>query len=431
MDLFEQFMRGFPKLEDFSRIEVGLSGGLDSVVLLHLLARAARQHRFDLRAVHVHHGLSENADIWAGFCQNLCSRLNIPLRVVRIQIEQDGSGIEAAARKQRYRVFADGLSDIVALAHHQDDQAETFLLAAVRGGGLRGLAAMPVWRNLNSQTRIWRPLLEFGRCDLAAYAEEQGLDYVEDESNADNRFLRNWFRNEVLPHWQLRIPSVQRHILANIRSLQQDLALLDQVIEADYQDICSDGFFDIAKWRASDDLRRRHVLLHFLRSHDVTAPQAVVHEMERVLLQAEQGEWRLPQADIYAYRNRLRLLPKGWEHRLPWTEKPLKGRLQTILQTAGFVLKPHPNGLSEAALHQQGMIRTFHTGDHIAQAYGSKTVGKILQEAHVLPAVRRHWPVLADVSGQHCLAVANFRTDCNQSAEEGWWPVYEPFQAFY
>ena len=178
-------------------IEVGLSGGLDSVVLLHVLAGLRPRFGFVLRAVHVHHGLNAAADEWAAFCADLCRSLDVPLRVENVHIEAGGLGVEAAARRERYAAFVRGGANVLALAHHQDDQVETFMLAALRGGGLRALAAMPMWRPLDAHTQIWRPLLGYTREQLADYAEANALAYVEDSSNADTALLRNWLRQQA------------------------------------------------------------------------------------------------------------------------------------------------------------------------------------------------------------------------------------------
>ena len=229
--LFKSFHAAFPDLPSHTVVEVGLSGGLDSVVLLHLLHRTREFHHFDLRAVHVHHGLSTNADSWAKFCQDYCRGLNVTLRVCRVNVEKQGKGLEAAARAARYQAFSDGLKKIIVLAHHRNDQIETFMLSAVRGGGLRGMAAMPVWRDLNEEIQIWRPLLAFSRQELAEYAQQWGLSFVEDESNEDSGYLRNWMRNQALPKWQQRIPNFEQQICTNVRLLQEDLQLLDELIE--------------------------------------------------------------------------------------------------------------------------------------------------------------------------------------------------------
>ena len=128
---------------------VGFSGGLDSTVLLYLLAADAEARRDGLRAIHVHHGLHAEADAWATHCQRICDALDVPLAIVRVEVDRaSGLGLEGAARDARHRAFAEALGDdgILALAHHRDDQAETFLLRALRGSGVDGLAAMRPWR---------------------------------------------------------------------------------------------------------------------------------------------------------------------------------------------------------------------------------------------------------------------------------------------
>lgn len=264
--LFKSFQTAFPDLPNHTVFEVGLSGGLDSVVLLHLLHRMREFRHFDLRAVHVHHGLSTNADSWAKFCQDYCQRLDVALRVCRVNVQNQGKGLEAAARAARYQAFSDGLRKIIVLAHHHNDQIETFMLSAVRGGGLRGMAAMPVWRNLNEEIQIWRPLLAFSRQELAEYAQQWGLSFVEDESNEDSGYLRNWMRNQALPQWQQRIPNFEQQICANVRLLQEDLQLLDELIESEYQRISPNGIFSISLWRQCTPLLRRRLLWYFCES---------------------------------------------------------------------------------------------------------------------------------------------------------------------
>ena len=164
--LLETLRLSARSLPDGCMVRVGLSGGLDSVVLLHMLACLREEIGLDVHALHVHHGLSRNADEWLLFCTRLCQEWNVPFRSVKVEVKKDGLGIEAAARKARYQAFSDDPSGIIALAHHQDDQIETFMLAAVRGGGIKALAAMPQWRKLDEGTQIWRPLLTFSRKEL-------------------------------------------------------------------------------------------------------------------------------------------------------------------------------------------------------------------------------------------------------------------------
>ena len=265
-------------------IEIGLSGGLDSVVLLHVLAVLRPRFGFVLRTVHVHHGLNAAADEWAAFCADLCCSLDVPLRLEHVNVEAAGLGVEAAARRERYAAFARGGADVLALAHHQDDQVETFMLAALRGGGLRALAAMPMWRPLDAHTQIWRPLLAHTRAQLADYAAANALAYVEDSSNDDTALLRNWLRRQALPAWRQRLPQLDRHLLSSVALLQEEQALLNEVVAADWAEIHQGCDFDLARWRQLSGLRRRQQLLQFARAHSLGMPRyAAVADFERVL----------------------------------------------------------------------------------------------------------------------------------------------------
>src|SRR5512146_476912 len=196
-----------PLLPKRSHILIGLSGGMDSVVLLHLLHSLAPRFDWRLSALHVHHGISPNAGDWADFCAGLCAQYDIPLQIEHVDIAplRNEHGIEAAARKLRHAAFARHSCDFVALAHHADDQAETLLLQLLRGAGIRGAAAMPVLSKAEGPvlSRVEgplfkpaaahalatvRPLLDIPRNALLEYALQHALRWVEDESNADDRY---------------------------------------------------------------------------------------------------------------------------------------------------------------------------------------------------------------------------------------------------
>ena len=188
---------------------VGLSGGLDSTVL-HALSRDKELRARGLRAVHVHHGLQVDATQWAVHCRTLCDALSIDLRVIEVQVDRDsGEGLEAAARKARYGAFQNAMEagEVIVTAHHRDDQAETFLLRALRGSGPDGLAAMRPWRSFASGWH-WRPLLGIPRHDLLAYAQDHQLDWQEDPSNGDLHHDRNFLRQRILPLLRERWPQV-------------------------------------------------------------------------------------------------------------------------------------------------------------------------------------------------------------------------------
>lgn len=193
------------------RIYLGFSGGLDSCVLLHQMCQHAAI-RQKLIAIHIHHGLSQFADDWVTSTKKTCDEARIAYQCFYVMV--DTKNIEASARDARYAVFSTLLvqpSDILLLAHHQNDQAETLLLHLFRGAGIDGLAAMPVSRPLGAG-HLYRPLLNIPRTDLLAYAKKNQLAWIEDESNQDNTLNRNFLRNIIIPQLQIRWPGLISNI---------------------------------------------------------------------------------------------------------------------------------------------------------------------------------------------------------------------------
>lgn len=223
----------FSELESFSQIIVGFSGGLDSTVLLHCLSLDPNLCK-KLEAVHIHHGLSPHAHLWADHCQAFCGQLNIPLTIKKVQIDKR-SNIEEAARLARYQVFEHYLKEKTAclvLAHHQNDQAETLLLHILRGAGVDGMSAMKPKMSYRGAA-IRRPFLHLSRSTLLRYAEQNALSWIEDESNQDSRFSRNFLRQEVFPLLEKRWPQCSVNFARTIAHCQQakgllhDLAMID------------------------------------------------------------------------------------------------------------------------------------------------------------------------------------------------------------
>lgn len=203
------------------RLVVGYSGGLDSGALLHALALTPALRTRGLRAVHVHHGLQAGADDWAAHCVAICAHLELPCSVVHVDVPRDsGEGLEAAARAARHAAFAAQLEpgDVLALAHHRDDQAETVLLRALRASGPDGLSAMQPLRPF-ANGWLWRPLLALPRAQLFAYAQAHGVEWIEDPSNAVDDADRNFLRNRVLPLLRTRWPHADA-ALATVAALQ-------------------------------------------------------------------------------------------------------------------------------------------------------------------------------------------------------------------
>ncbi|QIW15285.1 tRNA lysidine(34) synthetase TilS [Pasteurellaceae bacterium RH1A] len=209
-----------------SKLLLALSGGLDSVVLFHLLLGLKRP----FRAIHVHHGLSPHADDWADFCRELCQTHQIPFLLKKVQLSSSAN-LEAQAREARYQAVREVIwpDESLVTAHHQDDQAETFFLALKRGSGLKGLSAMAEQSQSHGFPLI-RPLLNVSKTELLAYAQAHNLNWISDESNQSDRFDRNFLRNQILPQLTQRWPHFSQMVARSAQLCRQDQALLEELL---------------------------------------------------------------------------------------------------------------------------------------------------------------------------------------------------------
>ena len=275
------------------RVVVGLSGGLDSVVLLHALVRLSPEMAFVVSAVHVHHGLSPNADAWAAFCTAICEDLGVPCHVVRVQLpDATGKGVERVARESRYAAFESAPGDILCLGHHQNDRAETFLLNLCRGAGATGLAGLPKARLLGAK-HLLRPLIDLPRAALQAWATTQQLRWIEDESNSDCRYRRNYVRHQVLPTMTAAFPGVVRVLSRTADQMQEQAALLDRLAVVDAGG-CRDasGHLSVQSLQRLPEPATRNLLRHALTQAGVPIPAA----RRLMTLTAQVMSARLPSA---------------------------------------------------------------------------------------------------------------------------------------
>ena len=243
---------------------LAFSGGLDSVVLLHILASLRNELQCSLSAMHVHHGLSADADNWVDSCLSICNQLEVPLQITYIKIPADNAlGIEATARKLRYAaLFQSELNSYyVCFAHHQDDQAETLLLQLARGAGIKGLSAMAA---VDHQRRLLRPLLNFPRNELEAYAIKHGLTWVEDESNQNSAFDRNFLRNEILPKLHERYPAIAQTLSRSASHIAEASGLLNELAEIDALTYVNDKKLNITALHVLSASRARNLLRWWL-----------------------------------------------------------------------------------------------------------------------------------------------------------------------
>lgn len=378
---------------------VGFSGGLDSTVLLHWLAQSPVQRAAGLRAVHVHHGLQEGADDWAAHCQAVCDEWNLPLQVIRVQVPRDsGHGPEAAARTARREAFARVLREHehLALAHHRDDQAETFLLRALRGSGIDGLAAMRAHAPFASGS-LWRPLLAHPRADLRAHATFHALRWIEDPSNASDAADRNFLRLHVLPLLGQRWPQADASFARSAELAAQSQRLLDVADhEALRRCVLSPGVLDCARLQRQPRERRARLLRQWVRScGQPPLPAAGVNAIERELLPAAHdadAQFAWQGVRIRRWRNQLHLLsaplalPPDW--RVHW-----EGRKPLDLPDGGQLAL-----LGTRKLDTPVQVSARRGGERI-QLPGrshSHALKDLLQHSGLPPWQRRQLPLLYD-----------------------------------
>ncbi|UAA39722.1 tRNA lysidine(34) synthetase TilS [Paraneptunicella aestuarii] len=218
-------------------LTVAYSGGVDSHVLLHLCSELRHAYpQLELKAIHVNHGISDNADDWQQHCVSVCAGLNIPLLVKKVRVEKTSrQSLEALAREERYQAFQQTLTEkeVLLLGQHQQDQAETLLLQLKRGAGPKGLSAMPEWGLLpwnaaSSNIHCLRPLLQVDKSQILEYAKLHGLQWVEDESNTDTQYDRNFLRQQVLPLLEQRWQGFSAALGRSARLCAEQQALLDE-----------------------------------------------------------------------------------------------------------------------------------------------------------------------------------------------------------
>lgn len=317
-----------PSLDAYERLFIGFSGGLDSTVLLHRLA--VSRYKGKLHAVHVNHGLSPNAADWELHCQKICLQLDLPLLQRRVSIKAS-SNIENEARNARYQVFAELLQqkNALLLAHHGDDQAETLLLQLFRGAGIEGMAAMPASRTLG-QGHILRPLLAYSRRDLEKYAEAHKLTWINDESNGDCRFSRNFLRQQVIPLLQKRWPEVVSNLQRTVTHCQQAQNNLQALAAMDTPGKLQTNVLSIDLLLNLSPDRINNILRCWLMQNQVLCPSAATFKrlIEEVIFAANDAQpcvsWGIYQ--VRRYKQDLYLLKEAplTQETLHWHDFPAK-----------------------------------------------------------------------------------------------------------
>ena len=282
--------------------ELALSGGIDSVVLLHILYELHKQGKMCLSAVHINHGISPNAHQWEIFCSNLCTSMNIQLRIAHYQVRKNGGeSLENNARKVRYNEFLNSKAGVIVLAHHQTDQIETVLSQIFRGSDLHNIAAMQPL-SIRQDKILWRPLLEIPRKKIEMYASEFNLQHIEDESNLDHNYLRNFIRHRIMPTLLEFDPEINGKILKLPQQLQSLLSLTDETATVDFSAVSHSGAgrnpaIDLDKFKTLSQQRQQQVICFYLKRQNLTLPSS--KQLSEFIRQALNCRWdREPSLNI-------------------------------------------------------------------------------------------------------------------------------------
>ena len=431
------------QLREQSSILIGLSGGMDSVVLLHYLSRNAVRYSWRLSALHVHHGVSQNADSWADFCTELCAQYQIPLHIEYVDIAPlREHGMEAAARKLRYAAFAGQSCDFVALAHHVDDQVETLLLQLLRGAGVRGAAAMPQLSDRADSIPVVRPLLNCSRQEVLNYAAEHNLRWINDESNVDDSYPRNFLRHRILPLLSEKFPAYRETLARSAQHFAEASMLLDDLARLDAPGLFSDQSkkceggelrLEVSLLKSLSLLRAKNLLRFYLHTQGAPIAQASqLHDMLRQLCGARNDAsvciaygsgWQVRRYldEVFVLRalkefERNLVLSWSGEAELAWPalDSTLYFKSTKQIQVTGISLAKLQCGQVTVRLRRGG--ETLRPNIKAAK----RTLKNLLQEQHVPPWQRERLPLLYCGDDLVCVPnvaiAAEYQADSHEAA---------------
>lgn len=379
---------------------VAYSGGVDSTVLLHALTQLKQQQRPDLQlsAIYIHHGLSQNADSWARHCQQQCQIWQVPLIIEKVQLDPVAGNIEQQARNARYQAIYRHLKrdQMLCTAQHLDDQCETFLLALKRGSGPAGLSAMPIESN-----RHLRPLLTISRQQIEAYANRHQLTWIEDESNQDDHYDRNFLRLKVLPLINQRWPQFSQMVARSASLCQQQEALINELLDNDFhQLLTTQGQLRLSPLINYSEYKRNAILRMWFRPQGVMMPsQKQLALIWQTVVEAKDDanpKFVLHNKQIRRYQNQLYLLPLyddtehlviNWDLTSPLVLPDNIGQLQSHYQHDLNCRLPQADEAVTIRFHAQGRLQ-------IVNRQGSRAIKKIWQEHQIPPWMRTRTPLI-------------------------------------
>lgn len=402
---------------------IAYSGGVDSQVLLHAISLLKQQNELSgkIKAIHVNHGLSDNANDWQNFALKQCVNFSIECQIQAVIVEDEAQlSLEAQARDARYQALAQNSASnaLILTGHHQDDQAETFLLALKRGSGLKGLSAMGEQLTFaDKQQLLIRPLLNISRNEIVNYAKANHLDWVEDESNNDINFDRNFLRRDILPLLKQRWPSIEQTISRSAHHCAEGQILLDEMAQQDLQQCqINEQELSLSFLLSLSSARFNNVFRYFLHQHQVLMPsQSQLNEI-KCQLQANNDKSptvQLGEHCLRRYQNSL-FLTEVYSDVSPFHQivniepnqlinVPLPDAIGSIQVSKATIqnqqlkkLVRWQGVLAAPKTNEQLSIRFEHSNPTVTPDYRkhSRPLKKVLQELKIAPWLRKRLPLI-------------------------------------
>ena len=421
MNKIESALVQFFKHTPEKTIIIAYSGGVDSQVLLVALAKLKQQELLPnpLVVCHVNHGLSPHADEWQVFAQQQCDSFSLPLFTHKLHLKKQAQqSLEAMARDARYKVLIQTSAEpaIIVTGHHLNDQAETFILALKRGAGVKGLSAMPPSAKLAQHT-VARPLLAISRSEIVDYANQQQLSWIEDESNNDEHFERNFLRHQILPKLNARWPSINKTIARSAEHCFEAQQLLDELAQQDLT-LCQLSAYQLSVpcLTKLSDARLKNLLRYFLSSHNVLMPsrQQLAQICQQLNAEADKSPViQLSSHCVRRFKDELYLTTiyqdiSDWQHSLNLDDLVAKDKLELQLpDNLGVLCISAKLENSNADEHWQAAIKRPNINQVVTVRFAhenpkclpqyrqhSRALKKVLQELTIPPWQRKRLPFI-------------------------------------
>ncbi len=416
---------------------IAYSGGLDSLVLLHVLASIQDKIKTKLVAVHINHGISKDADLWVKHCQDKCASYAIELQTFSIDLsDKSDKGTEAFAREKRYEVLGNLISshDLLLTAHHMDDQLETILLQLLRGSGPDGLVGMPQAREF-SKGILLRPLIDYSREEIHDYALSESLSWVEDESNKSNKYDRNFLRNKIIPELLTRWPGALKTVQRAAKHQAEARSLINEIAGNDLDVVCDSEYIklDLSGFDNLSGIRKKNVLRAWIKKNKLETPNARI--IEKIITEVVHAnidrnpcvKWK--GGEIRRYRGYLYIMkslpPHDVEMSKPWN-------LEETLELTSGCLKAifgKGHGIKKDMLSNNIVEIRYRQGGEQIKLPGRKEthdLKKLFQEHGVPPWIRDRIPII--YYENKLIAVADFWIESKYAASESeaaWQIIWE------